>query len=227
MQVFCDFDGTISKWDVTDFVLQRFAPPEWHKIEDQWTKGKITSAQCMQRQVRLIRATRDELDALVDMVEIDDSFIAFKAFCDSKGLSLTVVSDGVDYFIQRVLARHGLTGISVVANKLVIDPAKVGACFDLDFPFINAACAAGSGVCKCNVVAPSRDDIYVGDGRSDFCVSNAEVTVFAKAKLADYCHRRRIPFIPYDSFADIQAAVAKILSSPPRQPVALSVAKSA
>ncbi|WP_018901793.1 MtnX-like HAD-IB family phosphatase [Rhizobium sp. 2MFCol3.1] len=227
MQVFCDFDGTISKRDVTDLVLERFAPPEWHEIEDQWTKGKITSAQCMQRQVRLIRATGEELDAFLDMVEIDDSFIAFKAFCDSKGLNLTVVSDGVDHFIERVLARLGLSGIPVVANKLVIDPAKDDACFDLDFPFINAACAAGSGVCKCNVVAPSGDDIYVGDGRSDFCVSNEAVTVFAKAKLADYCHQRRIPFIPYGSFADVQAAVAGILSSPPRQPFALSVAKSA
>lgn len=227
MQVFCDFDGTISKEDVTDLVLERFALPEWHEIEDQWTDGKITSAQCMQRQVRLIEATRDELDAFLDTVEIDSAFVAFKQFCDKKGLALTVVSDGVDYFIRRVLGRHGLSDIPVIANKLAAGPYAGARIFDLEFPFMNGGCTAGSGVCKCAVVSPSSDHIYIGDGRSDFCVSNEALVVFAKAKLANYCRSQRIAFFPYDSFADIQRSVAGILSSPSRQRFALSAAKSA
>jgi 2,3-diketo-5-methylthio-1-phosphopentane phosphatase len=227
MQVFCDFDGTISKEDVTDLVLERFARPEWHAIEDQWTDGKITSAQCMQRQVRLIEATRDELDAFLDTVEIDSAFVAFKQFCDKKGLALTVVSDGVEYFIRRVLGRYGLSDVPVIANKLLRLPHAGGSSFDLEFPFIDGACTAGSGVCKCAVVSPSTDHIYIGDGRSDFCVSNEAPVVFAKAKLADYCRAQRIAFYPYDSFADVQRSVASILSSPSRQRFALPVAKSA
>lgn len=227
MQVFCDFDGTISKEDVTDLVLGRFARPQWHEIEDQWTRGKITSAQCMQRQVRLIEATRDELDAFLDTVEIDGDFVAFKEFCDKKGHALTVVSDGVEYFIRRVLGRHGLSNIPVIANRLVRASGTGGSGFDLELPFTSGACAAGSGVCKCAVVSPSGDHIYIGDGRSDFCVSNEAMVVFAKAKLADYCRSHRIAFFPYDSFADVQRSVAGILSSPSRQRFALSVAKSA
>ncbi|NEK37403.1 MtnX-like HAD-IB family phosphatase [Rhizobium leguminosarum] len=227
MQVFCDFDGTISKEDVTDLVLERFALPEWHEIEDQWIDGKITSAQCMRRQVRLIEATREELDAFLDTIEIDSAFVAFKEFCERTGLSLIIVSDGVDHFISRVLARHGLPDIQIIANRLVGGSDAGKAAFDLDFPFMSAACAGGSGVCKCDLVKPSGDQIYVGDGRSDFCVSHEPMLVFAKAKLADYCHAQRIPFIPYDSFADIQASVAGILSSPSRQSFALPVAKSA
>lgn len=226
MQVFCDFDGTISKEDVTDRVLERFALPEWHEIEDQWTQGKITSAQCMERQIRLIEATREELDAFLVTVAIDSAFVAFKEFCDRKGLSLTIISDGVDYFIRRVLVRHGLSGIPIVANRLVCGADVGKPRFDLDFPFLSAACVAGSGVCKCGVVSRSGEHIYVGDGRSDFCVSNEAMLVFAKAKLADYCHAQRIPFIPYASFADVQASVAGMLSSP-RQPFGLSAAKSA
>jgi 2,3-diketo-5-methylthio-1-phosphopentane phosphatase len=227
MQVFCDFDGTVSKEDVTDLVLGRFALPEWHEIEDQWTDGKITSAQCMQRQVRLIEATRQELYAFLDTIEIDSSFMAFKEFCQKNELNLTIVSDGVDHFISRVLARHGLSDIQIIANRLVAGSDAGKSAFDLDFPFMSATCAGGSGVCKCGVVKPSGEQIYVGDGRSDFCVSHEPMLVFAKAKLADYCHAQRIPFIPYDSFADIQASVAGILSSPPQQLFALPVAKSA
>lgn len=227
MQVFCDFDGTISKEDVTDLVLERFARPEWHEIEDQWTSGEITSAQCMQRQVRLIEATREELYAFLDTVEIDADFAAFKQFCDTKGLALTVVSDGVDHFIRRVLARHGFSDIPVIANRLLSGENTAGSAFDLEFPFMDGACTAGSGVCKCAVVSPSSDHIYIGDGRSDFCVANEAMVVFAKAKLADYCRAQRIAFFPYDSFADIQRSVAGILSSPSRQRFALPVAKSA
>ena len=57
MQIFCDFDGTISIQDATDFILARFADAEWRDIEEQWKRGTIGSAQCMQRQVALIRAS--------------------------------------------------------------------------------------------------------------------------------------------------------------------------
>lgn len=227
MQVFCDFDGTISKEDVTDLVLDRFAAPEWREIEDQWTGGKITSAQCMQRQVRLIQAKREELDAFLDTIEIDSAFAAFKAFCEAMGLRLTIVSDGVDHFIKRVLAKHGLADIPVVANRLVISPGASGPGFDLVFPLKSGTCSAGSGVCKCGVVRPCGDHIYVGDGRSDFCVSHDVTLLFAKSKLADYCDAHRVPFIPYDTFADIQASVTDILANPSWQTFALPVAKSA
>ena len=228
MQVFCDFDGTISKEDVTDLVLDRFARPEWREIEDQWTNGRITAAQCMRRQIQLLQAKHEDIDAFLDMIEIDSAFGAFKAFCEKNGLGLIIVSDGVDHFIRRVLARHGLEDIQIIANKLISRPhACTMPDFDLGFPFRSAACAAGAGVCKCAQVRPSGNHIYIGDGRSDFCVSHEALLVFAKAKLADYCRTNCLPFIPYSGFAEIQASVATILSSPSRQPVALAVAKTA
>ncbi|MDR7147603.1 2,3-diketo-5-methylthio-1-phosphopentane phosphatase [Rhizobium sp. BE258] len=212
---------------MTDLILERFARPQWHEIEDQWANGKITSAQCMQRQVRLIDATCDELDAFLDTVEIDSDFVGFMQFCDMNELALSVVSDGVEYFIRRVLRRHGLSDIPVIANRLVTASDTSECAFDLKFPLMSGACAAGSGVCKCAVVRPPNEHIYIGDGRSDFCVSNEAMVVFAKAKLADYCRSQRIAFFPYDSFADIQRSVAAIISSPSPQRFALSVAQSA
>jgi 2,3-diketo-5-methylthio-1-phosphopentane phosphatase len=228
MQVFCDFDGTISKEDVTDLVLDRFARPEWREIEDQWTNGRITAAQCMRRQIQLLQAKHEDIDAFLDTIEIDSAFGAFKAFCEENGLSLIIVSDGVDHFIRRVLAKHGLEDIQIIANKLISRPhACTMPDFDLGFPFKSAACAAGAGVCKCAQVRPSGNYIYIGDGRSDFCVSHEAQLVFAKAKLAGHCRANCLPFIPYSGFAEIQASVAAILSSPSRQPVALPVAKTA
>ncbi len=58
MQVFCDFDGTISIEDATDMVLSRFAGSEWEDIERQWKQGFIGSGECMRRQIALSEASR-------------------------------------------------------------------------------------------------------------------------------------------------------------------------
>ena len=78
MQVFCDFDGTISIEDATDMVLSRFAGSEWEDIERQWKQGLIGSAECMRRQIALIQASRKDLDDLLDTVSIDP---ALRSFC--------------------------------------------------------------------------------------------------------------------------------------------------
>lgn len=41
--IVCDFDGTISRADVIDNVLQRFADPSWEGIEQEWLDGHIGS----------------------------------------------------------------------------------------------------------------------------------------------------------------------------------------
>jgi 2-hydroxy-3-keto-5-methylthiopentenyl-1-phosphate phosphatase len=51
--------------------------------------------------------------------------------------------------------------------------------------------------------------VLVGDGRSDNCLASRADVVFAKSTLAAYCQKSRIPFHPFNSFADVLAAVRK------------------
>src|SRR5471032_695977 len=41
--IVCDFDGTITRTDVIDTILERFADPSWEAVEDEWLSGKIGS----------------------------------------------------------------------------------------------------------------------------------------------------------------------------------------
>ena len=70
-QAIVDFDGTISREDTTDRVLQRFAEPGWEEIEADWVAGKIGSRECMQRQVALLHASPDVFDTFVSSLAID------------------------------------------------------------------------------------------------------------------------------------------------------------
>lgn len=210
---FCDFDGTISKEDVTDLVLEKFALPKWRDIEEKWASGEINSAQCMRLQICLIRASIDEIDAFLDTIEIDPGFAAFREFCRDSGVDVVVASDGVDHFIRRILANHGMSDVEVIANHLVWSDGDGGTEFRLQTPFARSGCRTASGVCKCAVVATCDEHIYVGDGRSDFCVAHQASIVFAKKKLAEYCDRNRIDHSPYQDFAEVQTSLASILEN--------------
>ena len=64
--VFLDFDGTISRCDVVDAILEAYADPGWLQIEATWQAGGIGSRECLRAQMSLVRATRASLDRLLD-----------------------------------------------------------------------------------------------------------------------------------------------------------------
>lgn len=208
MQLYCDFDGTITEEDATDYVLSRLADPQWEWIEQEWKAGRIGSAECMRQQIALIRANQETLDATLDEIAIDPNFLSFIGFCRQNAIHVTIVSDGVDYFIRRILSRLGLQHLPIIANQFTISPEG----YSLHSPNAAADCKSASGVCKCRVVALGAEPrIYIGDGRSDFCVSDKPELVFAKNSLAIFCTQQAIPYIAYDTFADVTEALNGIL----------------
>jgi 2,3-diketo-5-methylthio-1-phosphopentane phosphatase len=212
MQVFCDFDGTISVVDTTDHVLSRLAAPAWETLEADWLAGRIDAAACMRGQIALIAGSDAELDAVLDGVEIDPGFPAFAAWCADHELPLTVVSDGVERFIRQVLGRHRLGHLPIVSNRLAGRPGARR----LAQPFRRAGCAAGAGVCKCAVADPparSEPLVYVGDGRSDFCVSARADVLFARDDLAAYAEGRGQACHRFETFHDITATLAPLVEA--------------
>ncbi|MFK0690110.1 MtnX-like HAD-IB family phosphatase [Mesorhizobium sp. IMUNJ 23033] len=203
MHIYCDFDGTISVHDATDVVLSRLADREWQDIERLWQEGRIGSAECMQRQISLIRATLQELDEILDGIAIDPSFSPFADFCRTHGVPVSIVSDGVDYFIRRILARYDLDHLPIIANRLVVSFQGARTSYRLFSPHRDHRCVTTAGVCKCSSLIQHGERIYVGDGRSDFCVSDKPELVFAKGLLAEHCSERNVPFFAYRDFSDI------------------------
>ena len=212
MQVFCDFDGTISVVDTTDRVLSQLAAPEWEALEADWLAGRIDAATCMRRQIALIEGSDADLDAVLDEIDLDPGFTAFAAWCADHAIPLTVVSDGVDYFIRRILARHDLD-LPIVSNRLVGEAGMRA----LAQPHRREGCAAGAGVCKCEATGAHLGQtelmVYIGDGRSDFCVSHRADVLFAKDSLADYVASRGEAHHRFETFHDITAALKPLVDA--------------
>jgi len=203
-EVFCDFDGTITRLDATDAVLEAFALPAWREWEERWVRGEITSQECLARQVELIQADRETLVQFAADLPIDEGIFALDRCCAQHGVPLTIVSDGIDLLVEAVLRRHGLLHLPVFSNHLRWDDQGHPT---LSFPFAADNCESGAGTCKCSLThqsAPAATyPVYIGDGRSDQCVSARMQTVFAKGKLQDWCRLNGILCIPFETLAEV------------------------
>jgi len=200
LSISCDFDGTITVADTVDAILEAFADPAWQEVEAEWQAGRIGSRECLLEQTKLIRVTPEALDAWLDERKVDPEVPAFFEDCARLRIPVSVVSDGYDRAVRRVLARIGVENVPVIANRLV--PAGEDRWAAL-FPYSVATC--GSGVCKCAVVNGPQTLVHIGDGRSDVCVSDMADLVFAKAHLLESRTRRGLDSIAFDSFAEIRA----------------------
>jgi len=217
--VFTDFDGTITQCDVTDEILAQLAHPSWQDVELEWTRGLIGSRECLERQIALVDASTEDLNALIDAVPIDPAFASFYRFTHQQGIPLYVLSDGFDYVIARVLKRAGMegplrNGMQVFSSALRLEGRRLIP----SFPHSSPPCEHGCATCKAALLRRVGEGkhpvIFVGDGLSDrFAVDHADV-VFAKRQLLAYCQERGKACRPYNTFADIEQAVAELLDPP-------------
>jgi 2-hydroxy-3-keto-5-methylthiopentenyl-1-phosphate phosphatase len=198
---FIDFDGTVVPCDVTDFLLEQFADPAWQEVEKDWQAGRIGSRECMTRQVALLKATPAELSAALSQLQIDPGFASFVSQCERNGIGMTVVSDGFDLVIERVLRDAGID-LPFYANHL--EPLGSNG-WRVTFPSARGDCRALAGNCKCAFTQPylSSVKVVIGDGRSDFCVSGQADLVFAKGTLLELCRTAGVAHYAFDDFFDV------------------------
>jgi 2-hydroxy-3-keto-5-methylthiopentenyl-1-phosphate phosphatase len=216
--IFLDFDGTITRRDVTDVILESHADESWLEVERRWRAGEIGSRECLRAQMSLVRAAREQLDALVDTIEVDEGFASLLETCARRHLHVNIVSDGFDYFIRRILERPRLglsrllRGVRVCASHLEFGPRGE---MRLDFPYFRKPCGHGCATCKPEVLEllnPERaPSVFVGDGLSDRYAASRADLVFAKAALADYCREREIEHINYEKLREVAARLDSML----------------
>ena len=199
-----DFDGTITTRDTLSTFLKEYAPKEWLILEDKWVKGEMGSAECLQKQFGLIKNISPEMiEEFVDTIEIDSYFKEFNEIRLKNNVNFLILSDGLDYFINRILQKHGLKNIDIVSNHAEFLNGK----FTISFPNQNNSCIKNSGTCKCDVIKILRQKYkeiyYIGDGTSDICVADKSDILFAKSTLLDYCKKIGLNCIEFGTYKEV------------------------
>jgi len=212
-RLFCDFDGTITRQDVIDVLLETYAQPRWRDVEQEWIDGRISSRECLDRQMGCTRVTEADLDDLLGGIEIDEGFQRLASWARDCGFPLIVFSDGFDWIIERAFAHNSIDvaalGIRIFASHFEF----VSGVPKWSFPHAKG-CAHGCGTCKHGIIhrltTPDAVPVVIGDGRSDIFAVDAAYMVYAKGWLQSHCKEQGIPFHPFRSLSDVLAHLSAI-----------------
>jgi 2-hydroxy-3-keto-5-methylthiopentenyl-1-phosphate phosphatase len=215
--VFLDFDGTITRRDATDAILEAFADRRWLDVEEAWMAGRIGSRECLAAQMDLVTATRDQVDQLLDGIDIDPGFRSLLDGCAAKSLPVHIISDGFDYCIERILGRPGHRALGsssqIVSSRLRTDGLRWRA----EFPHPLEPCTHHCATCKPAAMASLNPHdvltVFVGDGFSDRHAAACADVVFAKDKLAAFCEQVSIPYVPFDTLGAVMTGIEHLLGA--------------
>ena len=211
--VFIDFDGTISPVDISNTFFSRFAGRDAVDAVAEWKQGRISSRQCLERELAAYTGDIEDLRDFARRQPIDKGFSALERECRRRQAELFVVSDGLDFYIDAFLARHGVE-VDVLSNRLLVKAGRR----ELAFPYYNPECGSCGNCKSSHIERAGRDSkyvIYVGDGLSDRCPVKKADLVFAKGDLRAYCREHDIPHIGFDNLAQVARHLESALTDTP------------
>ena len=214
LKIFCDFDGTTAINDTWIEMGEYFIndKEKWAEVIKDFEELKIGARECFIRECNLIENFDfDMFNEIIDRQKLDDTFIGFKNFCNANSFPIAILSEGMDYYISRVLANNNLD-IPYYCNRFVLSEDKKN--FTLEFPYSDSECTR-CGCSKRNLLLTMTGDdeisVFIGDGFSDVCVSHYADIVFAKKSLASYCWKNNITYFDFQNFSDITRKLEKII----------------
>ncbi len=213
-KIFIDFDGTVTVKDVGEAIFSEYGNHDKiYSIIDDLLNDRISSKQCWIELCEVVgKVDKNSLDNFIDKLEVDEGFSDFVEFCKQNNFELIILSDGFDYYINRILKREGLDHIKVYSNKLVVtDDYRLLP----SFPFYNERCTSSANCKWDHIIKHSSDDdftVFIGDGNSDKETIEYCDFIFAKHGLLKFCEKERITFFPFNKFDDIIKKITQLNS---------------
>lgn len=213
-KVFIDFDGTITKEDVGANIFLRFGRhPEVYEIVDKIRNREISNSEGWKRLfASLPSIDKNELTEFILGFEIDPSLKSFLTFLNEQNIKHYILSDGFDFYIDKILERENLSSIPVYSNKLNIESNGI---LTPTFPYKDEECFNCANCKRNHIINLSSDEeftVYVGDGTSDICPAQHCDFIFAKETLLKFCEQERISFSPFNSFDDVTRKMKELVS---------------
>jgi 2,3-diketo-5-methylthio-1-phosphopentane phosphatase len=200
-----DFDGTMTRHDFYKLALKSLIPAD---VPDYWAEyraGAITHFEALRSYFAAIRASEEEVLAVVQQMELDSRVPGSVESLRRAGWRVVIASAGCEWYMRRSLARTGVE-VEIYANPGRFE-ANQG--LVMEMPKASRYWSPTIGVDKAGVVRDLLSQgltvAFAGDGFPD---AEAARLVppdlrFARADLADELRRERLPFQSFDSWASI------------------------
>ena len=202
----CDFDDTITTGNVSQALREAFASGQWKRLEAQYAVGQFIVEKSNRQQFALVKASKEEIQEYVSRtVVVRPGFSQFVDHCREVGIGFTIVSSGLDLYIEAILCKLGLPGLErysgrgrVTAHGITvdyIDPWGV----DHEEGFKLA--------CLGYLKQRGQPIIYIGDGLFDIAPALEADYVIARDSLERHFDSMSLLHFTFDTFYDVQQIV--------------------
>jgi len=209
MLIQCDFDGTIITSNLGVLFREEFAQGDWKSIETAYAQHRITVEECNRWQYRLIREPIEKLkDFACQHIEVRPGFSTFVDYCRQNDIPLVIVSNGLDFYIQTVLALIGMSHLELHCGYGVYSGNGITVSYEdpegnpLDSGF------------KTRYLdwLRKRDStiVYLGDGYSDIAPASRADHVLATGTLPDMLKAASISATPFGDFYEVVREVQRL-----------------
>jgi 2-hydroxy-3-keto-5-methylthiopentenyl-1-phosphate phosphatase len=215
VSVLVDYDGTVSRQDIGDVLLERHARVDRATVvamDAAYDAGHAGSRELMQWDMDVLPRDGELLRRVAATIPQDETFPAFVAAVREAGAAIEIVSDGLGFYVATNLVRldPALVDVPVATNDNDVDRSG-----RLSFPFGHPTCFV-CGTCKRERIrahgAGGRVVVFVGDGQSDRYAAHHADLVFAKDALLAWGRATGREFMAWERFAEIEAWFRRALA---------------
>ncbi len=206
-----DFDGTMTRRDFFQIALERLLPADLPDFWGDYLAGRRTHFETLQRIYGLIRASEEQVLALLPVAELDPDLGLWLSRLQRAGWKVIVASAGCEWYIRRLLEKlpFGLEGspaLEIHSNPGCFAP-QTGLVMTLpvDSPFFSPT----HGIDKAAIVRDALESglptAFAGDGYPDLAAALLVPPErrFARAALAESLQQRGLPYRPFERWSEM------------------------
>ncbi len=212
--VFLDFDGTITSNDVGYEMFKKFTGGATEPTVKLYHQGKINSRECLAKECEIWNQSPPDPDEVVEFLSNQRITPGFKDFLQelqNENIDAVILSEGFDFYIDRILKSHNLQHLKRITNK----SSFANGILQPQFPHFGLGCGRCSS-CKgyhiSKLTGPITSAVFIGDGHSDQHASEAADLVLAKSHLGEYLKENGRHHFDFSDFYDVIEILAKIIS---------------
>ncbi len=202
MIIQCDFDGTIIRNNLSVLLRERYAGGDWQRIDSDYLHGYLTVEQSNKLQFALIKEPKERLQAFVRQhIELRPGFVEFVRYCQESAVHFAIVSSGLDFYIEPVLAQISVPDLELHCGQTSFGKNGIAVSYtDLEGNMVNEGFKYK---CLTWLKKRGKDIIYIGDGLSDLEAARHANHIFATGHLLDLFNSEPVVCNRFSDFYDL------------------------